>query len=112
MGTFVDQTIRDHALIPGMFDRMIASDVLKAIQDCSNPDELVDWVITEIEDVDELQRVPISITALTRRARWWVRDGAIPQPWKWIMYSVLSRGGWKPSLIRLGMLHGDDWFTR
>jgi hypothetical protein len=112
MGTFVDQTIRDHALIPGLMEKMLANDVLKAVREHSDPAGLVTEVTAELERKKYTLDRTITPASLARMARGWAGDGQIPQPWKWVMYFVLVQGDWVPSPTRLGMLKGFDWFKR
>ena len=112
MGTFVDQTIRDHALIPELMDKMLATDVLKAVREHSDPAGLVDEIMAAFKDEGSPLDRPLTPAALTRMTGGWARDGRIPQPWKWVIYFVLAQGVWQPSLVRLKFLKGFEWFKR
>jgi hypothetical protein len=112
MGTFVDQTIRDHGLIPAMMDRELANDVLKAVSEHPDPAWLVSEVTVELERQKYTLDKPITPASLGRMAARWAREEKIPQPWKWAMYFVLVQGDWEPLPQRFGMLKGFDWFKR
>ncbi|WP_286354886.1 hypothetical protein [Geothrix oryzae] len=112
MGTFVDQTIRDHALIPELMDKMLASDVLKAVKENPDPAEFAAAIMAAFKRERMPLDRPLTPAALTRLASGWARDGRIPQPWKWVMAVVLSSGDWELSLFRLKFLKDFEWFKR
>jgi len=109
MGTFVDQTIRDHEMIPPFLDKLFANDCLKAVRKHANHAELVGEMTGALIKSHTQLNKPLTSSALTRMAVGWAKGGLVPKPWKWAGYFALFQGDWEPTGTRSGLLKGYDW---
>ena len=120
MGTFVDQTIRDHRHIPEALERSFASEVVQLIHDHwerkvqlnrGNPLQVAADMGMDVED-PEFRDGWIPFERLSGLIATWSEQGRIPQPYKQAFYRTFAKNGWVPTIKKMGLVVDEDWFSR
>lgn len=112
MGTFVDQTVRDHRGIPAFLDKLFAQDVKKAIKASTNIQGLADAITDHLANDGCPLDHALTPSALNSLAARWGAASRVPQPWKWAVFRALLAEDWEASAYHLNLLHGLEWFKR